>query len=449
MAFQKKRYYAWLFKAYFRRWKKTIIGAIAISLFTSVAVFALVFFYLMPLLTNDEVRVGYWGVYRVDELPDEVVNKVSMGLVNVEDNGEIIPGAAKSWEIKDNRQYIFHLRDDLRFHDGTKFSSKTIPFNFKDVEKKIIDEHTISYTLKDPYSPFLAALSEPILLKDLSGLGQYRINDFELNAGFVKELKLRNLSGEKEKETVIFYPTEEALKIAFSLGEIDRAEDLFDYKLDKKFDLESWPSVKVEEKVNKNLIVTVFFNTTDATLSDKRMRQALHYALPSDISYGKRLYSPIIESSIYFAKPPNYGISDKELAIEVLETAGGSPGKLNIKVAKELEHIAKIVQSSWGEIGVDSEIEVVDDLPQNFQVLIYEMRVPTDPDQYILWHSDQLNNIVGYKNLRIDKLLEDGRSITDVDERREIYADFQKYLMDDLPASFFYQPKAYRIYREN
>ncbi len=449
MALQKKRYYTWLLKAYFRRWKKTILGAIAISLFTSVAVSALVFFYIMPLLANDELRVGYWGVYRVEDLPDEVVGKMSMGLVKVEADGKISPAAAKSWEIKDNKEYTFHLRDDLVFHDGTKFSSKTIPFNFEDVNKEIIDEYTVRYTLKDPYAPFLAALAEPILLKDLSGLGEYEIKDFELNAGFVKELRLQNLSGAKEKETIVFYPTEEALKIAFSLGEIDRAENIYSASLDNKFDLTKWPSVKIEEKTNEDLIVTIFFNTTDSILSDKRIRQALHYALPADIPFGKRLYSPIIERSIYFSKPPNYGISDKELAIEVLETAGGAPEKLNIKVTGELEDVGKLVQSSWKEIGVDSEIEVVDDLPQNFQVLIYEMRVPTDPDQYILWHSDQINNIVGYKNLRIDKLLEDGRSITDVDERREIYADFQKYLMDDLPASFFYQPKAYRIFRED
>lgn len=65
------------------------------------------------------------------------------------------------------------------------------------------------------------------------------------------------------------------------------------------------------------------------------------------------------------------------------------------------------------------------------------MVMPKDPDQYILWHSDQVNNIVRYKNLRIDKLLEDGRSVTNINERKEIYSDFQKYLMDDLPASFF------------
>lgn len=450
MALQKKRYYAWLFKAYFRRWKKTILGAIALSIFVSLGLVGLGVFYVMPLLAKDEVRTGYWGVYAIEDIPDEVIDEVSMGLVKIEPNGQISPAAAQRWEIKDNKEYTFYLRKDLKFHNGTKFSSKTIPFIFENVEKQIVDDYTVKYILKDPYSPFLTAVSEPILLKDLSGLGQYKIKDIELNAGFVRTLTLQNTKDSKDKKVYTFYPTEEALKVAYTLGEIDSAENIFNKVLDGKHDLTNWPKTNIEEKINEDLMVTVFFNTKDSVLSDKRMRQALHYALPSEIDMGKRLYSPIKESSVYFAKPPNYGISDMELAKEVLETAGGAPEEtITIKTTKELEETAKKVQKAWSELGVQSNIEIISDLSQNFQVLIYEMKIPEDPDQYILWHSDQRNNIVGYKNLRIDKLLEDGRSITNTQERQEIYADFQKYLMDDLPASFFYHPKVYRIFRED
>lgn len=448
MALQNKRYYTWLFKAYFRRWKRTIIGAIFLSIFVSLGIVGLSIFYVMPLLANDEVRVGYWGAYTVDKIPSEVIDNVSMGLVKIGEDGEVLPGAAERWEIKDNKEYTFYLKRGLKFHDGTKFSSKTIPFIFEDVEREVVDDYTIRYKLKDPYSPFLTAVSAPILLKDLSGLGQYRIRDIELNAGFVRSLTLRNTQKPNDKKIYTFYPSEEALKIAYTLGEVERAENVFNPLLSKKHDLSKWPKTKISEKINEDVMITIFFNTRDSVLSDKRVRQALHYALPSEISFGKRLYSPIKESSIYFSKPPNYGISDLELAKEILETAGGIPeDNIEIKVTDELSDTALTVQKAWKELGINSDVEIVSDLSQNFQVLIYEMNVPQDPDQYILWHSDQRNNIVGYKNLRIDKLLEDGRSITDTEERQEIYSDFQKYLMDDLPASFFYHPKVYSLSR--
>lgn len=449
MALQKKRYYTWLFKAYFKRWKKTIFGAIFLSIFISLGIVGLSIFYIMPLLANDEVKTGYWGAYTVEQIPDEVINQVSMGLVKIEPDGNILPAAAKKWEIKDNKEYTFYLREDLKFHNGTKFTSKTVPFIFENVERVVVDDYTIKYILEDPYAPFLSSVSEPILLKDLSGLGQYRIRNIELNAGFVRTLTLKNTKEPKNKKVFTFYPNEHALKVAYTLGEVDSAENIFNVMLDDRHDLSEWPKTSIEERLDEDIMVTVFFNTNDGILSDKRIRQALHYALPEKVDFGKRLYSPIKESSIYFSKPPNYGIADIELSKEILQAAGGVPKKkLNIKVTKDLEKAAKSVQKSWEEIGVKSDIEIVNDLSQNFQVLIYEMKVPVDPDQYILWHSDQRNNIVGYKNLRIDKLLEDGRSVTDVDERREIYADFQKYLMDDLPASFFYNPKVYRLFRE-
>ena len=65
----------------------------------------------------------------------------------------------------------------------------------------------------------------------------------------------------------------------------------------------------------------------------------------------------------------------------------------------------------------------------------------------LLWHSDGPDNITHYKNLRIDKLLEDGRKTVDVAKRKAIYNDFQKYLLEDAPAVFLYYPDEYTITR--
>jgi ABC-type transport system substrate-binding protein len=45
-------------------------------------------------------------------------------------------------------------------------------------------------------------------------------------------------------------------------------------------------------------------------------------------------------------------------------------------------------------------------------------------------------------------LLEDGRRTSDVGERRIIYADFQKFLIEDVPASFLFFPYEYDISRK-
>jgi len=76
-------------------------------------------------------------------------------------------------------------------------------------------------------------------------------------------------------------------------------------------------------------------------------------------------------------------------------------------------------------------------------------QVPSDPDQYQFWQSTQEDtNITHYTNLKIDKLLEDGRKTLDKDTRKKIYADFQRYLVDDSPVIFLYFPKAYTVERK-
>ncbi|HLD24400.1 MAG TPA: hypothetical protein VJB96_00640, partial [Patescibacteria group bacterium] len=74
--------------------------------------------------------------------------------------------------------------------------------------------------------------------------------------------------------------------------------------------------------------------------------------------------------------------------------------------------------------------------------------VPSDPDQYPFWHSTQSQtNVTGYSNVKIDKLLEDGRSELDQEKRKLIYADFQRRLVEDAPAIFLYYAKLYSIKR--
>ncbi|MEK7092766.1 MAG: peptide-binding protein, partial [Patescibacteria group bacterium] len=89
-----------------------------------------------------------------------------------------------------------------------------------------------------------------------------------------------------------------------------------------------------------------------------------------------------------------------------------------------------------------------DSVPSDFQIFLGDFQLSKDPDQYSLWHSSQPQNISNYQNLRIDKLLEDGRKTTDIEKRRKIYEDFQKYLLADSPASFLFFPYEYDLIRK-
>lgn len=449
MSVIRKRYYIWLIKAYVRRWYKTIITSFILG---GAAFFVTAFilsFYVFPLVQKKIQKIGYYGIYTSSELPLEVLNDVSYGLTSVDENGKIVPMAAYRWQIKNNgREYIFFIKKNQYFHDGKELTAKSLDLNFKDVTKKIIDEYTVSFLLKESYAPFLSSVSKPILTKNFSGLSDYKIKKMELNGGFVKSITLQNKKNSSYKKIIIFYPTQEALKLAFMLGEVDIAQNLNSH-IFRESDFSSWRNIKITKRTNYGELLSVFYNNSDKNLSNKKIRQALNYAIPEIFDEGERAYSPIKPNSIFFTRAPNYGISDIEIAKNLLSDEKDIEKiDFELSVLEGYNHVAEKTVSSWKKIGINVKTKIVNELPRNFQILIYPIKLPIDPDQYVLWHSNQINNIARYKNLRIDKFLEDGRSTNDVEKRISIYADFQKYLIDDAPTSFLYFPYQYTLVRK-
>ena len=54
------------------------------------------------------------------------------GLTAHDENNEIVPGLAESWELDDaTNTYTFHLRDDVNWHDGEKFTADDVEFTIK------------------------------------------------------------------------------------------------------------------------------------------------------------------------------------------------------------------------------------------------------------------------------------------------------------------------------
>ena len=110
---------------------------------------------------------------------------------------------------------------------------------------------------------------------------------------------------------------------------------------------------------------------------------------------------------------------------------------------------AEKIAKDWEEIGVKTTVLVSSITPSQYQAYITIIDIPIDPDQYAFWHSTQeAANISNYSDPRIDKLLEDGRAELNLEDRRGIYLDFQRYLVEDSPAAFLYYPKTYSITRK-
>ena len=104
--------------------------------------------------------------------------------------GIVEPFLAKSWDVsQDGKVWIFHLRDDVRWNDGTKFTARDVKFTFdaiyddrvpnsardifiidgQKIQVEVIDEYTVKFTLPAPFAPFLGSLGIDILPEHVLG----------------------------------------------------------------------------------------------------------------------------------------------------------------------------------------------------------------------------------------------------------------------------------------
>jgi len=460
-----KRLFFWLIKAYLKKWGKVIF----LSFFAGLLGFFLFMFFSKNVahLFPQKERIGIVGAYTIDNLPTTITQYLSRGLTKVSESGSIEPDLALSWEIREQgKVYIFHLKKGIFFSGGKEVTSERLGYDFKDAKTEMPDKYTIQFRLKEPYAPFLATLSRPIFPKGLNGLGEYTLGSVKINGGYVSSVVLTNVKDKRNQKTYIFYPNQEVLKTSFLLGETTKIIGVTDTGFTNtastenralNTDFKDHHNTAIEQKINYNLLVTLFYNTKHEVLSDNKLRKAFTYSLPDTFTQGQRNYLPYSPKSLYFnADIPNKSqdLSHAKLLVDAAFSGSSESARrvITLKTLTRYRPVADQLAKIWEKLGIKIKIEEVDIKPDVFEMYLGELFVPLDPDQYELWHSKSEHNSTRFDSKRIDKLLEDGRSTLAVQDRKEIYDEFQKYLLDDAlidtPASFLYFPYSHTITRK-
>jgi len=354
---------------------------------------------------------------------------------------------------------------------------------------KILNDHAVEITLSKPFVPFAWAWQKMhivpahILSKEADlntapfntnpiGTGPYKL--VKRVAGSHMEYK-RNPSyhrGAPAIESVIhkFVPDQTVLYTQFKTGEVDvlglhgvPPDRFAESRQLKGRDALETPAPWVE---------FIYFNCGKPQFKEKLVRQALYLAIDKnkwikDIQYGlpPRTLSYLHPSHwAYNANLKDPGF-DLKKAAAMLDEAGWKPGadgireKNGVKLAfsmsttagsKAREQAQAMIQATWKEIGVAMEIK---NMPASvvwgeyttksqFDTLMvgWEPTVGMDPDYTARCHSKQIpvkdgvgSNYVQYENPELDKLLEEGVLISDLQKRKAVYAKIQEILHEDLP----------------
>lgn len=357
---------------------------------------------------------------------------------------------------------------------------------------KVIDEKTISFTFVTAAVPNIANLNFGILSKEYYSYENWEEfeakNDAPMGSGpmlleeFMPKEHILLYTNEsywdaeripKIDGILINEVSEDALLPALESGSIDIGQP--QTKLENLQELEKMGTVTPITFLG-NGYTFMCFECTTPPFNDKRVRQACLYALDRK-EFIKAEYksedlasvgmAPISPVSWAF---PEEGLNpydfDLEKAGQLLDEAGWEMGndgfrykdgeKLAVKWLVYTEStwtqtLSSMAADTWKQVGIDLTIELMDfntvaeltmdapveDKPNNFDIYTMGFSLDVDPDlKGALFDADAYSaggfDASGYRNDKVQELIEKGRTTFDQEERKAIYAELATILNDEV-----------------
>lgn len=445
----------------------------------------------------------------------DLTSLVYAGLMRPNTDGELVPDLAQSYTVsEDGLTYTFALREDAYFHDNTPVTAHDVVFTIARVQDialksprraswdgvsvEYIGPYEVSFTLSQPYAPFLENATLGILPKHIwehadaeefpfsifntepVGAGMFQVRNIERDpAGIPLSITLKPSSTYHTPPNISqisfrFYGNEEQLVEAFNEGDVDALHSIKPETLSQitRTDITLYTAPLPR-------IFSLFFNQNRQDIfTDERVRKAIDHAISRETLIETALHGYAEKTHLPFP-PHTLTNQDDELltreyspekARELLEDAGwvlneesgvrekGDAARpltflLSTANIPELRQSAEYIKGALGEVGIAVEVQVFEpaDLTQNvirprsFDMLLFGIVVGRELDQYAFWHSSQRNdpglNISQYANITADRLLESARKTGDREEQLALFREFAEEIHKEAPALFLYTPQ--------
>ena len=431
--------------------------------------------------TNLDPRVGLdASSERIDEL-------IFDDLCTRDAHLNVKPGLADRWDVPDPLTYVFHLHAGVRFHDGRPLTSRDVKWTFDSLLQGKVrstkaaayhlvdhidapDDSTVVFHLKEPFATLLWNLAGGAV-----GIVPYGSGD-EISRHPIGSGPFRFVSAEPDKEVIIernddywgvkahlprvrfaVVPDSTTRALELRKGSADIA--MTSLAADTVLTLERESNVEVLRGPG-TVLGYLAFNTREPILKDPRVRQAVAYAIDRTAiihylfrDFARPAYSLLPpESWAYNADVPQYD-HNPDRARQLLEQAGypavnGVRFHLTMKTSidESPRLVAAVLQQQLREVGIVLDIRTFEFATFLSDVIRGAYDVHTlrwvggneDPDIFeYVFHSARFSpnggNRTYYANPQVDVLIDQARREVDQNARKQIYAEIQRILADDLP----------------
>ncbi len=419
------------------------------------------------------------------------------GLVVLNENLEVVPELAESWEeSEDGLVLTFHLRQGVKFHDGQEMTSEDVKASFEhildpetgspasaffvDMESiEAPDPYTVVFNLKSPNAAIVTLMASPNAMivpksaidggkldTEVVGTGAFRVDEW-VPDNYLRLVRFDDffIEGLPYLDAIEYrvLPDEASILAGLRTDTINWAiiQEVRNAVLARREG-----NLQVQGGPGLNTMVLAF-NAEREPLNNPLVRKAVACAVdrqqiadvtflgeavptgPLPPSIGEQYRVPLSELDCYER--------DVEQARSLLAEAGYPDGvsfSLLTRNFSPYPELAEIVQSQLKEVGIETEIQV-----EEFGIFVDRWRAHDfdayisvtahypDPDfgLYRTFHTDGSANVHAYSNPDLDTLLEQGRASLDPAERGRIYQDVQKLIAEDAPFVFLVAENQYRV----
>jgi peptide/nickel transport system substrate-binding protein len=427
-----------------------------------------------------------------------ILDHMVESLLELTPKGEIVPRLAEKWEVSpDATEFTLKLRKGIKFHDGTPFNAEAVKVNLdRLLDPKVAiryrflvapistvtvaDEFTIKIKTKSPFAALVSNLTHqatgiqsPASLKaswDKAatkpvGTGIFMFKEWVPGNKFVMA-RNDNYWGKKavlEEVTWRVIPDDASRVVALETGEVHVAVrippfDIPRLKADKKLSVLDAASVRT---------IYLGFNALKEPFNDKRVRQAINYAVNKEaivkhvLGGVGRVSDAAISPGIFGYAPIKTYEYNVEKAKALLAEAGFPKGfettlhpavgryymdaSVCTAVAADLLKVgirAEIKMMEWGTY-LPSILREKDQVEHKIYMLGWGC-VTGDADYglYTLFHSKQWPktgmNASFYGNEKLDQLLDGARSTASPEERKRLYKEALTLIYDEAPWLFLH-----------
>lgn len=399
--------------------------------------------------------------------------------------GAIVPGLAETYDIISATEYVFHLRDGVKFHDGSELKASDVKFSLEraaastgmaskvsQIDKVVVeDEHTVRIFLNAPSTTILnnlafcgtSIMSESWCNehKDTfkhNGTGPYVFKEWNSGESIILQRNDDYWGEPGAMGTLKFVVMTEANSrtIALETGEVDinanpAAIDLSRFESDPNITVYSVPSTQVN-----------YFsvNTALTPTNDINVRKAIAHAINKqdliDVALEGRgvPMSTIVGSGQQYSDTgiPGYGY-DLEKARDYLTDAGYPDGfDLTISIRSSNLTVAEVIQAQLGQIGIRVKIDQREGAAYTDLAMDGKMQATCsawqpatsdadNPLRNLLYSKSKASsNDSRYNSSEFDELLDRAIQETDPEKAQELYSEIQQLVYEDAPLIPLYSP---------